>query len=76
VAEGDGLLNRCSLPATPDKQTTSESDDAALSRGLALLAEKSPDLAAIIDAWPALPADVRRTILHVVNATKNLIDKP
>ena len=28
-----------------------------------------PDLAAVAEAWPDLPGDVRRTILHVVRAS-------
>ena len=37
--------------------------------GLPLNPQNDPDLAAVIDAWPALPADVRKMIGGVVRAT-------
>ena len=36
---------------------------------LAFLAEKSPDLAMVIKAWPELPEAVRKGILAMVGAT-------
>jgi hypothetical protein len=56
---------------TPSDVTTTATEN--LAPGLPLAGEKQAeidaDLAAIIDAWPALPADVRRMIVGVVKAT-------
>jgi hypothetical protein len=40
-----------------------------LSVGLSVNPQNDADLKAVIDAWPTLPADVRRTIVGVVKAT-------
>jgi hypothetical protein len=34
-----------------------------------------PDLAAVADAWPTLPEDVRRTIVHVAKASAKPKDR-
>jgi hypothetical protein len=36
---------------------------------LALLAQKSPDLARVFDAWPTLPEPIRRAILALIGST-------
>jgi hypothetical protein len=36
---------------------------------LSVAVEKCPELAELIPAWPALPADVRKMILGVVRVT-------
>jgi hypothetical protein len=50
------------MPAESGAESGAHGDD---SRPGALPA----DLAEVAAAWPTLPADVRRTILHVVRAT-------
>ena len=63
-----GLGNR------PDADATNESVTSCVDRRndsaeyLALLAEKMPDLAAVVEAWPTLPAALRSGIVAMVNA--------
>jgi len=47
------------------KPETYEKAENDLAENLALF----PDLAAVIEAWPSLPEDVRRTIVHVARAS-------
>jgi hypothetical protein len=37
---------------------------------LALLAEKSPELACVVEAWPTLPDHIRKAIIALVEAAK------
>ncbi|HEX7450001.1 MAG TPA: hypothetical protein VF306_20745 [Pirellulales bacterium] len=38
---------------------------------LALLQQKTPDLAAVVRAWPSLPEPVRRGILAMIEASQS-----
>ena len=65
----NGLANRSTCDVSPDKSSTSEPADDHLASCLALLAEKSPDLAAVVKAWPDLPEAVRAGIVAMVKAS-------
>jgi len=52
---------------TPAHVTTSAAG--SLSLPLSVNPQNDADLAAVIDAWPTLPADVRKMIRGVVKAT-------
>ena len=64
-----GLKVRPAVPPTPDAANTSGDADSVLADCLAFLAEKMPDLAAVIEAWPTLPDPIRTGILAMVQAT-------
>ena len=68
MAECGGLLNRPTSDVTPFQSSTSESSPGDLASYLALLSEKSPDLAAIVKAWPDLPEAVKAGIVAMVKA--------
>ena len=70
MAECGGLLNRRPSNVTPSEASTSESAPNDLASYLALLAEKSPDLAAVVKAWPDLPAVVKAGIVAMVKAAQ------
>jgi hypothetical protein len=42
-----------------------------LDRALTIVAQNDPDLASIIDAWPALPQALRSGILAMVDAARS-----
>src|SRR5438067_11725782 len=78
-AEGEGFepSNACALPvfktgavATQplDNSGTSANGPADLASCLALLAEKSPDLALLVQRWDSLPEAVRAGIVAMVKA--------
>jgi hypothetical protein len=48
----------------------SANSETVLASCLAFLAEKSPDLAAVITAWPKLPEPLKAGILAMVKAVK------
>jgi hypothetical protein len=54
---------------TANRQTVTPTPDPTLSPGLSLNPENDRDLRSVLDAWPMLPGDVKRTILHAVKAT-------
>jgi len=60
------------LPAdvNPAEVNTSESPDENLASCLALLAEKWPDLAAVVSAWSRLSAAVRAGTVAMVKAAE------
>jgi len=74
------LQSECSTagPQTPDRpsgggaQNPRENEGVAdcLSQSRANSAPTDPDSLLIIDAWPALPADVRRMHVGMVNLSK------
>ena len=78
MADRAGLENRCvtsaPLDATTNSSTSSDaepnSDAAVLASCLALLAQKSPDLALIAECWDALPVAIRAGIVAMVKASR------
>jgi len=64
-----GFRNRPTSDVTPCESTTCGSSDSHLASCLALLAEKQPDLAAVVKAWPDLPEAVRAGIVAMVKAS-------
>ena len=68
VVERTGFENRRGSDVTPSATSTSEPADSHLASCLALLAEKSPDLAAVVKAWQDLSEAVKAGILAMVKA--------
>jgi len=54
------------LTETQTGQGVSESGLESVARSVALLLEKSPDLAVIVDAWPNVPEAERKAVLSIV----------
>jgi len=52
-----------------ESSTLTPTPPETLSPHLSVNPENDPDLTAIVDAWPMLPADVRKMIAGVVRAT-------
>jgi hypothetical protein len=66
---GPGLQNQ-SLPATTyDNNVTSATEHERLAFCLALLTQKSPDLALVVERWDTLPRAVRTGIMAMVRST-------
>ena len=63
-----GLKVRAPDSTNTDGQRQYGNDEKRLAECLAFLAEKVPDLAAVIDAWPALPEAIKKGILAMVRA--------
>jgi len=55
--------------ATPDQSFTSDNDAGHLASCLALLHQKSPDLALLVERWDALPEALRAGIVAMVTAS-------
>ena len=66
----DGLANRLESDVSDCNSTTYESVEENLAFYLALLSEKSPDLALIVDSWEALSEPVRAGIITMVKVAK------
>ncbi len=54
----------------PTNKELTESDPSDLAENLALVAEKHPELAKIIEAWPDLPSAIRSAIMAIVRTSK------
>ena len=65
-----GLGNLVSPAITTDPATTSNNPEIVLASCLALLRQKSADLALLVERWDALPEAVRAGIAAMVRATK------
>ncbi|MGB2987648.1 MAG: hypothetical protein WBE26_17420 [Phycisphaerae bacterium] len=62
-----GSVDRCPESVTDGDTTTYDSDDLILTDLLTALEQESPDLAAVVRAWPKLPEAVRTGIASMVN---------
>ena len=65
-----GLGNRPALAATDYSIASCDTPVFDLADCLALLRSQSPDLAAIVKAWPTLPEPIRRAVLALVEASR------
>jgi hypothetical protein len=70
VAEGTGLLNRRTGNVSVNSDTAYENTTKNLADYLALLREKSPDLALLVERWDELPEPVRVGIVAMLEAVK------
>jgi len=64
-----GLQNRCDESVTSDNINTSENPVNNSADYLALLGQKSPDLALIVERWDSLPEAVKAGILAMIKAS-------
>ena len=62
ISAYDGLANRCYGIASDASKTPYVIDAAGLASCLALLSQKSPDLALVVKRWDDLPEPVRAGI--------------
>jgi hypothetical protein len=65
----NGFAIRRRVSQTPNKQSNSEHDADSWASGWASLVEKHPELAALVTAWPKLPAAVRAGIIAMIHAS-------
>ncbi|MHC4441610.1 MAG: hypothetical protein ACYTF1_10670 [Planctomycetota bacterium] len=65
-----GLQNRCDESVTSDNDKTCESGEKNSADYLALLRQKSPDLALVVERWDSLPQAVKAGIIAMVKAQK------
>ncbi len=63
-----GLGNRQVAAATDDSAMGCDDQEKRLAFCLAFLTEKMPDLAAVVKAWPTLPAAIKAGIRAMVEA--------
>ena len=70
MVECAGLENRSAQSSSSDPTDSYKSDRKNLACFLALLAQKWPDLAALVMAWPDLPVALRLGISAMVNAAR------
>ena len=68
AAEGDGFENRCDSDVSNDSTNTSENPENNSADYLALLRQKSPDLALVVERWDSLPEAVKAGIIAIVKA--------
>ena len=66
MADCIGLENRCSHDASCSESRTSKTAGNDLASCLALLAEKSADLALVAERWDGLPEAIRAGIMAMV----------
>jgi predicted ATPase len=57
-------------PNPLQQQTLTENEKNVLASCLALLAEKDPDLAQLVERWPDLPEHIKTTIKTLVGASR------
>ena len=65
-----GLGNRCASPLTIDESNPSDITEKNLAFCLALLKQKSPDLALLVERWDDLPEAVKAGIVAMIDSTK------
>ena len=63
---GPGLQNQLHDSASPSQSSTSGNAEENLAFCLAFLAQKSPDLALIVERWDSLPEPVRAGIVAMI----------
>jgi hypothetical protein len=69
AADCTGLENRSPTSVKPSHADTSEDPEKNLAFCLALLAQKSADLALVVERWERLPEPIRAGIVAMVKAT-------
>jgi hypothetical protein len=65
--EPRGIEPLTAVAQVPNSQGVREIGPETLAQTLARVAENDPGLASIIDAWPTLPARLKRAILALVS---------
>jgi len=64
-----GLKVRCRPDVTSGQAISSDNTDSVLGSCLATIRETYPRLAAVVAAWPDLPAPIRAAILAMIRST-------
>jgi hypothetical protein len=64
----NGFANHHTKNVTTRKQDSCKFDEKNLARFLALLAEKKPDLAQVVERWPNLPEHIKAAIKTLVSS--------
>jgi hypothetical protein len=69
MADATDLKSFAAVQNTPENQANPNSGDGCLRNACANRASADAELAAVVDAWPDLPADVKKMIGGVIAAT-------
>jgi hypothetical protein len=69
ISAYDGLANRCAVSVNTESVTPSSDSTENLASCLALLNQKSPDLAMVVERWDDLPEPIQAGIVAMAKAS-------